>query len=632
MIARGLFGVFVTGVCVLAVRPAIAQPLGTFRWQLQPYCNVVTLAVTQLGGQYRFEGFDDLCGAAARAAVTGLAVPNPDGTLEFGWTIVSAAGPQHVDVTFSIGPLGGPWRDSGGNGGTLVFNPGAVSGPPRPGGLGAIAINPAQVQARVSGACGAGQYVQGINADGTVTCGSDASGAGTITAVTAGAGLTGGGTSGAVSLAADPGVIQNRVTGTCGAGLYVQTVAADGSVTCGAVPLAGSGAAATAARSDHTHAAAAAGSTGVGAGALPGGTGAQNTAVGSQAAAAATSGANNTALGARALAANLTGNEHVAIGAEALESLTAGTRSIAVGYRALESITGTEGVFAALPNIAIGANAMRATTTGALNVAIGNAAMLTNTAGMDNTAVGNATLAYNTVGSSNTAMGNAALLSMVDGSGHTAVGDSALELNTTGFVNTAVGAAALRGVTTGSFNVALGYNAGVNVTTGDYNIHIGTEGVGSDAGTIRIGGGNQTATYIAGIYSAPAKDQQVFVNPDGRLGTVLSSRRFKDRIEPLDATALVRSLRPVSFFYKPEFDSGPPVKQYGLIAEEVEAVNPDLVSRDASGTIHTVRYHALAPLLLAEVQRLERERAALTAQVSAQARELAELRALIEKR
>ena len=606
MIARGLFTIFLAGsLGLVSAAHASAQPLGTFRWQLHPYCNVVTLAVTQVGPtQYRFEGLDDLCGAATRAAVTGLAVANLDGTLEFGWTIVSAAGPQHVDVTFSIAPLGGPWRDNGGNTGTLIFNPGAVSGPPRPGGLGAIAINPAQVQARINGACGAGQYVQAVNADGTVTCGSDASGAGTITAVTAGTGLTGGGTSGAVALAVDPGVIQNRVTGSCGAGLYVQTVAADGSVSCGATPLAGPGAAATAARSDHTHTDAT---------------------------------TRSTAIGPGALAANVTGNEHIAIGAEALEAMTAGSRSVAIGFRALESAVFDPNVFlSGLPNIAIGANAMRSTTTGTLNVAVGTGTLANNTLGISNIAIGNATMLGNSIGSDNTAVGHQSLLANQTGSAQTALGASALGAVSAGDGNTAVGARTLPFLADGSFNIAIGYSAGASLLkAGDHNILIGSEGVDGDSNTIRIGAG-QTAAYIAGILSNPLGAMPVMIDKNGRLGFNASSRRFKEQIEPLDGSGVVQALRPVSFFYKPEFDAGPRVKQYGLIAEEVDAIDPNLVVRDGNGAILTVRYQALPPLLLAEVQRLERERTAMRrtydAALDALREEVAALRASIEKR
>jgi Chaperone of endosialidase len=521
-----------------------AQPLGAFRWQLAPYCNVLTLSVTQAGGEYRLEGFDDQCGAPTRAPVTGHVVPNLDGTLEFGLSIVSASGPQHLSVTFNIPSLGGPWRDSGGNSGLLVFNPVAVSGVPRPPGLGVIAIDPAQVQARVNGTCGAGQFVQSVAADGGVVCGS-ASGGAAITGVTAGAGLVGGGASGAVALAVDTNVIQSRVIGACGAGQYVQGVAANGSVACGAdatVALAGPGVAGTAARSDHTHA-----------------INASSTAIGASALAVST-GNNDTAVGTRALLANATGSS----------------------------------------NSAFGVDAMRSNVTGSNNSAFGAGALFNNTAGWNNVAIGT----------------------------------DALVDNTTGELNTGLGSLALANLTTGNSNVAIGNFAGINVTTGSNNIHIAHFGEASDTGTIRIGTpGTQSATFIAGILGTPVVANQATVLIDtvtGRLGIPSSSARFKDAIRPIgDATGLLQ-LQPVAFVYKPEFDSGAGELQYGLVAEQVAEVMPELVVRDGDGRPQTVRYHLLAPLLLAEVQRLERERTEQDRRLAVQEVELVRLREMIE--
>lgn len=185
---------------------ADAQPLGTFRWQLQPYCNVVTLAVTQTGGVYTLDGFDDQCGAATRAPITGTAVTNPNGTIEIGLNVVVSphAAPLHVAVPLNVPALDGPWRDSAGNTGNFVFTPGAgTGGNPRPASaaIGAVAIDPAQVQLRVSGSCPTGQVIQGINQDGTVACATG--GAVGITAVStpAGGGLQGGANEGTAALA-----------------------------------------------------------------------------------------------------------------------------------------------------------------------------------------------------------------------------------------------------------------------------------------------------------------------------------------------------------------------------------------------------------------------------------------------
>ena len=108
----------------IQARPASAQSLGTFTWQLQPFCNRVTAQVVQNGGSYTLDGFDDQCGAGQRAPVVGIAVPNPDGTIGFGLTVVTVPGgrPVHIDARITLAALGGPWSDSAGNTGTLVFN------------------------------------------------------------------------------------------------------------------------------------------------------------------------------------------------------------------------------------------------------------------------------------------------------------------------------------------------------------------------------------------------------------------------------------------------------------------------------------------------------------------------------
>jgi hypothetical protein len=258
-------------------------------------------------------------------------------------------------------------------------------------------------------------------------------------------------------------------------------------------------------------------------------------------------------------------------------------------------------------NTGVGAGALQANTTGSFNTATGTFALQSNTTGDDNTADGDAALGKNETGIFNTATGSLAMASNVSGGGNTAAGRLALFSNESGNANTAVGAGALSN-TTGSNNIGIGLEAGENLTTGNDNICIGTSGVAGEAGTIRIGsGGKQTATFIAGISGAASPGGvAVFVTATGKLGTVTSSRRFKEDVREIgeESDALMR-LRPVAFRYKPEIDPEG-LTQYGLIAEEVADVYPELVVDDPDGRPETVRYHLVNALLLNEVQKQHR--------------------------
>ncbi|HWX17639.1 MAG TPA: tail fiber domain-containing protein [Chthoniobacterales bacterium] len=289
-------------------------------------------------------------------------------------------------------------------------------------------------------------------------------------------------------------------------------------------------------------------------------------------------------------------NGNTAEGTDALFSLTTGTNNTAAGFLALfHNTTGFD-------NTANGFEALALNTTGFQNVANGFEALFHNTTGFQNVANGFEALFENTSGFHNTVNGFEALLRNTTGNHNTANGDRALEGNTTGNDNTTDGAHSLGANTTGSRNIALGFGAGGNLTTGNDNIDIGNAGVVGEANTIRIGTeGTQSATFIAGISRATvAGGVGVIVDTNGHLGTVSSSTRFKDQIKPMDkASEGILALRPVTFRYKQEFDPKG-IPQFGLVAEEVEKVNPDLVARDAEGKVFTVRYEAVNAMLLNE--------------------------------
>jgi hypothetical protein len=230
---------------------------------------------------------------------------------------------------------------------------------------------------------------------------------------------------------------------------------------------------------------------------------------------------------------------------------------------------------------AIGFDALFENTTGFDNTANGYQALFSNTTGFGNMANGYQALMGNTHGDYNTASGNNALFSNT-GSNNTATGAFALAANTTGSANTANGVNALSANTTGGNNIALGFEAGARLTTGINNIDIGSPGLAGEANTIRIGKQiTQRTTFIAGISGATVPTGvAVIIDTDGHLGTTTSSARFKEAIKPMDkASEVILGLKPVTFRYKHELDPEG-IPQFGLVAEQVEKVNPDLVARD----------------------------------------------------
>jgi endosialidase-like protein len=247
------------------------------------------------------------------------------------------------------------------------------------------------------------------------------------------------------------------------------------------------------------------------------------------------------------------------------------------------------------------------------NTSVGTGAISNPNGASFNTAVGSGAL-RNTNGPNNTAVGYLALASNSSGKGNAAQGVNALYNNTTGIRNIGIGSNALYTNSTGSYNIALGFDAGYNVTTGSNNIEIGTSGTESDNNTIQIGAqGTQTFAAIAGIYGTPVSGSAVYVTSTGQLGVQASSERFKTDIAPMpELSAKLAQLRPVTFHYKTDAKG---IRQYGLIAEEVAKVYPELVIRDDSGKIQGVHYEELAPMLLNEVQRQQRINVAQAAEI-----------------
>jgi hypothetical protein len=316
-------------------------------------------------------------------------------------------------------------------------------------------------------------------------------------------------------------------------------------------------------------------------------------------------GGSNTGIGAAALILNTTGERNTAVGTAAMVNNDVGNDNTAVGDHALTSQTG-EG-----PNTAVGSGALFSNTTGINNTANGTFALFGNTEGTDNTATGSEALVSNIDGSQNTAIGFDALFSNTGGFQNTANGAFALVGNTDGFQNTAIGRSALSSNTSGDFNTALGFFAGANVTTADHVIAIGANGA-NVSNSCFIGN-------IRDVQTANDDAIPVLIDSAGQLGTASSSHRFKKEIKPMGkASETILALKPVTFHYKNHKSSTP---QFGLIAEEVAEVNPDLVVRDKNGEIYTVRYDAVNAMLLNEFLKEHRKVEEQEATIARQQRE-----------
>jgi hypothetical protein len=291
---------------------------------------------------------------------------------------------------------------------------------------------------------------------------------------------------------------------------------------------------------------------------------------------------------------------NTAEGQNALLSLTCGTYNAAVGFLSLSSDStgsfntgigaGTLLANTADENTATGAGALLSNTNGFQNTANGAFALFSNTTGFQNTATSDVALFSNTTGSFNTAIGRNALHFNTEGIDNVAIG-TALVDNTTGSANTAIGTAALGGNVTGNNNTALGSQAGSSID-GSGNVCIG-KGVSGDAGV-------DDTTWIRNVYDSVAVTRQVYVNQDNKIGTLASTRRVKDDIKPMDKVSeTIFALKPVRFRYKKEIDRYR-APQFGLVAEDVAQVNPDLVTQNENGEVETVRYEAINAMLLNE--------------------------------
>ena len=306
----------------------------------------------------------------------------------------------------------------------------------------------------------------------------------------------------------------------------------------------------------------------------------------------------NTALGAGSLLVN-TADENTATGVAALLSNSSGTENTATGVAALSAnTTGSQ-------NNANGAFTLVSNTTGSFNTATGFDALFSNITGQSNTAYGFGALDFNTVGNNNTA-----------------IGTSALQGNTEGDQNTGVGNLALSANTTGNLNTVLGANAGSNITSADNVICIGAN----------LDGDNVSNTcYIGNIFGVTSVNGiGVLVNSNGKLGTTTSSRRFKEEIKPMDqASEALFALKPVSFRYNKDIDPAG-TAQLGLVAEDVEKVNPDLVVRDKEGKPYSVRYDQVNAMLLNEFLKEHRKVEKLEATVADLAAQLQKVSAQVQ--
>jgi hypothetical protein len=315
---------------------------------------------------------------------------------------------------------------------------------------------------------------------------------------------------------------------------------------------------------------------------------------------------NNTAVGFHALTGETSGYQNTAVGGGALQGVSIGYDNTAIGYQALSS----------------------AESTTSVNADEG----ITNTV-----AIGSYALASNTLGFNNTAFGSNALYSNISGYANAAQGYDALYANTSGIRNLAIGNGALYSNTTGSYNLGIGYNAGFYQTTGTDDIYIGSKGVAAESHVMRLGaqgtpgvvGSGVLSAFVAGVVNSTITGSAVYITSSGQLGVLASSERYKSEIEDMGAsTDRLMQLRPVTFKLK---NDPTRAKQFGLIAEEVAKVYPELVIRSEDGRINGVRYEEIVPMLLNVARQQRRTLAAQDERAKSQAARIEALYSQIEK-
>jgi len=372
-------------------------------------------------------------------------------------------------------------------------------------------------------------------------------------------------------------------------------------------------------------------------------TGTQNTAVGAEAltACGSTSSA-NTVIGFQAGNALTSGNNNLFIGNQAGSALTSGSNNIDIGTVGSNGDNGvmrigTPGthnfaVISGITGITNSGKAVFCDSNGGLgtnvsnnNISIGqNAGNNTVNTNTDNVAVGVSALAAVTNAKENVAIGSNALAAATQPFFNVAVGYNALATLGTFDNNVALGTGAGSTLTTGNNNIFIGTNAGNNISSGSNNITIGYAGNGGDSGAIRIGTqGTHTLAAMTGITGATsASGVAVLINSNSIFGTTTSSIKYKHSINDLENCDILMDFRPVTFRYKPEYAEAQDL-QFGLIAEEVNDIMPDLVLTDSLGAPQTVRYHFLTPLLIKGYQEQQKK-------IEAQEQSLLELTILIE--